>query len=184
MTQRGLCGGQCDLVKKPTICILVPRHPPSLHVMQRSPPPPPPFNEDVYSKHLRILSFEENNLRQVLLMDTSTQTTRATTDTFEEKDTARLSLILQCGFPHGHRLFVSCFVLFLLQFKTANPVSDAASLVLKVAASKGHSKKRSTPVSRVSVYGNVSSRFYEGMNDFRVCFIYSYSRIRNNECGI
>ena len=34
-------------------------------------------------------------------------------------------------------------------------LNGRASLVLKVAASKGHSQKRSIPVSRVSVYGTV-----------------------------
>ena len=94
MTQRGLCGGESDLVKKTydLYSVLEPcTQAPSLFARHaETPPPPPSFNEDVYSKNLRILSFEENNLRQVLLMDTSTQTTRTTTDTFEERT------------PHGY----------------------------------------------------------------------------------
>ena len=53
--------------------------------------------------------------------------------------------------------FISCIVIFRLQFKTSKPVNGRASLVLKVAASKGHSQQRSIPVSRVSVYGTVST---------------------------
>ena len=53
--------------------------------------------------------------------------------------------------------FISCIVIFRLQFKTAKPVNGRASLVLKVAASKGYSQKRSTPVSRMCVHGTVST---------------------------